>query len=46
MEENMEQLLDFIEKDNGRFLEELIDNLTDKELTNFLNDNPDFIKEI
>ena len=45
MEQKMERLIDFIEEKDADFAEKIIEDLTDEELSNFLKENPDFIKE-
>ncbi len=44
MKENMDQLLEFLEEEDDAFLDEILENLTDEELSNFFRDNPDFMK--
>ena len=46
MKEEMDRLIEFLEEDEGAFLNHMIDNLTDEELSAFLRENPDFINEI
>ena len=46
MENKMEQFIEFLEEDDGQFLDQVIENLSDEELSEFLKNNPNFIKEI
>ena len=46
MEERMGLLLEFLNEDDGILLNHMIDDLTDAELSHFLENNPDFIEEM
>lgn len=46
MKEDMDRLMEFIKEDEGTFLDQMIDSLTDEELSAFFKENPDFISEI
>ncbi len=44
MVENLDKLIEFLEEDDDALFEQMLENLTDKELTAFFDNNPDFLK--
>ena len=45
-DERLDGFLKFIEEDNTAFLDRCLNDLTDEELTRFLDDNPEFLEEL
>ena len=46
MEERLGFLLDFLKEEDSVLLNHIIDDLTDAELSRFLENNPDFIEKM
>ena len=42
MKDKTERLLEFLNEDDGVLFEQMLENLTDEELSRFLESNPDF----
>lgn len=42
MKENINPLLAFLQEDNDALFERMLEDLTDEELSKFLEENPDF----
>lgn len=46
MEKQINNFIEFLEKDDGQLLEMMLKDLSDEELSRFLEANPNFIKEM
>ena len=46
MEKQINNFIEFLEKDDGQLLEMMLKDLSDEELSRFLEDNPNFIEEM
>ncbi len=43
MEERLDKLVEFLEENDDALFDQMLENLTDEELTAFFKDNPDFL---
>ena len=43
LKEEFDKLLKFLNEDDGTFFDQMLEQLTDEELTKFLENNPDFL---
>ena len=46
MENQNDRFIEFLEDDGRQLLEMIIENLSDEELSRFLEENPNFIEEM